>query len=148
MLHNQDRLIRIEPGFSNWLAIYLLSIHLIALLLILSLQPPLLYSAFLILMVCISLGHYWRRDLLHRTTRSISWAEWSEDRGWRLRQSDGGIQQATLTPSSYLSRYLVVLHFMTAENGTCRLLLPGDTIQPDLHRRLRVLLRLQNHFGV
>ncbi len=136
--------IKIDLSFSQWLAGYLLTIHLAALLLILLLQPPLLFSTILILLTCLSLGYYWRRDLGGRAT---SYLEWSEGKGWRIRQTNGDLQQATLTPESYLNRHLVALQFITDENRAPRLLLPADAMQPDLHRRLRVLLRLENHFG-
>lgn len=147
MLHNLDGAISIEPGFSRWLAYYLLSIHLVAMLLILLLQPPMPFTIFLMLLVSISLVYYWKRDLLHGAHRCISYVAWSEERGWRIVQPGGVMQQATLIPSSFLSRQLVILHLKTVKNGTQKLVLPGDSIQPDLHRRVRVLLKLQHHFG-
>ncbi len=139
--------IKIKAGFSPWLASYLLAIHLAALLLIPLLQPPLPLGTLLILLICISLGYYWKRDLLAHGDCSTSHVEWSSDKGWRIRQPSGELQQAALTPSSFLNRYLVALQFITAENSTRRLLLPADALQSHLHRRVRVLLRMEDHFG-
>ncbi|MCP4127605.1 MAG: hypothetical protein GY753_11150 [Gammaproteobacteria bacterium] len=139
--------IKIKPGFSRLLASYLLAIHMAALLLVPLLQPPLPLGTSLIILICFSLGYYWKRDLLHHTDRGRDYTEWSAGRGWCIRQPDGELQQVTLSPSSYLNRYLVALQFTTAENSTRRLLLPADSLQPDLHRRVRVLLRMEDHFG-
>ncbi|MCP3671951.1 MAG: hypothetical protein GY814_16275 [Gammaproteobacteria bacterium] len=139
--------IKIEPGFSPWLASYLLAIHLAALLLIPLLQPQLLLGISLILLICFSLGYYWKRDILRYTDHGIDYAEWNAGKGWSIRLSEGELQHATLTPSSFLNRYLVALQFTTVKNSTHRLLLPADALQPDLHRRVRILLRMEDHFG-
>jgi len=144
---HKDGTLSINPGFSIWLATYLLFIHLAALLLIPLLQLPTFFSLLLAPAVIFSFSYYWRRDLLHNTKRSIKRVEWSKEKGWNIWQSDGSSLQANLVPSSFLSRYLVLLHFNNSENGNYRLLLPRDRIPADDHRRLRTLLKLQDHFG-
>ncbi len=147
MPSHKDGALSINPGFSIWLATYLLLIHLVALLLIPLVKLPTFISLLLALLVIFSFSYYWRRDLLHSTKRSIKQVEWSKEKGWNLRQSDEVGLQVNLVPSSFLSRHLVVLHFNNSENGNYRLLLPRDRIPADEHRRLRALLKLQDHFG-
>jgi len=143
----KDGPIKIEPGFSKWLAAYLLLVHTSALIIILLLPLSLPLGTTLALLVGASLWYYWRRDLLHIGAHSIIRIEWSEANGWRMWLGDGDIHQATLIPTSFMHRHLVTLDLMTTDSGVHRLLLPGDIMQPELHRRLRVLLKLENHFG-
>ncbi len=110
MPSHKDGTLSINPGFSIWLATYLLLIHLAALLLIPLIKLPTFVSMLLALLVIFSFSYYWRRDLLLSTKRSIKQVEWSKDKGWNIRQSDGACRQANLVPSSFLSRHLVVLH--------------------------------------
>ena len=148
MSNGPDGPIIISPVFSRWLALYLMGIHLAALFLLLPLQLPILSSFALVVGICTSLAYYWKRDLLHRGRGSISSVKWSANRGWLISADGGKELPATLSPTSFLSRYLVLLCFKTANNSRRRLLLPGDAIDPDLLRKLKVLLRMRDHFGV
>jgi hypothetical protein len=141
-------LIRITPGYSRSLAIYLLTLHLSAFAVLLLLHLPLVLNTILSGAIVASLFHSWRRDLLHRGRAGIGYVRWSEEGGWLIRDGYGEKQLATLTPSSFLSPYLVLLRFTTDNSGKHRLVLPADAVDPDLMRRLRVLLRMRDHFGV
>ncbi len=143
----KDGPIRIEPGFSKWLALYLLFVHTSALVVIVLLPFPLLLDIALVLLVAISFCYYWRRDLLRLSAHSVIRVEWGEENGWRLWLGDDSMQNATLIPSSFLHRYLLALDLKTEDSGRYRLLLPQDSLQTGLHRRLRMVLKLENHFG-
>jgi Membrane-bound toxin component of toxin-antitoxin system len=140
MSNGPDGLIRINPVFSRWLAFYLVALHLSALLVLLLLHLSLVPNLIMSVCVCLSLIYYWKRDLLHQGRGSISSVKWSEEGGWLISDNNGTEQFATLSPSSFLSQYLVLLSFKTANNDRRRLLLPGDGVDPDQLRRLRVLL--------
>jgi hypothetical protein len=144
MLSRKDEHLRIEPGFSRWLAACLLSLHTAALGLVAVLPLALSIRIPCMLLVSISLWYYWRHNLVHR---AITRVEWSGEGGWRILRADGVMQQASLRPASFLHRHLVILELKTADPGVRRVLLPGDSIPPDMHRRLRTLLKLENHFG-
>lgn len=148
MSHGPQGPIRITPGYSRWLVFYLLALHLSALSVLLLLQLSLVADLLVSVAICVSLIHCWRRDLLHLGHAGISSVRWGEESGWLIADNDGSEQLATLSPASFVSQYLVLLHFTTANNGRRRLLLLHDAVDHDLLRRLRVLLRMRDHFGM
>ncbi len=148
MSHRPHGLIRITPGYSGSLAIYLLTIHMSALAVLLLLHLHLVFNTIFSIAICVSMIRYWRKDLLHQGRGGISYVRWSEDRGWLIRNGYGEEKLATLTPSTFLSQYLVLLGFSTVDSGIYRLVLPSGAVDHDLMRRLRVLLRMGDHFGV
>lgn len=148
MPNRPHSLIIITPGFSRLLAFYLLLLHLSALLVFLPFHLSLASNLIFSTAVCISLLYFWRMDLLHQGPRSICSAKWSEEEGWIIRDSTGREERATLDKSSFLSQYLVILIFNVVNSSSRKLLLPGDAIDHDKLRRLKVLLRMRDHFGM
>jgi hypothetical protein len=74
--------------------------------------------------------------------------DWNYDRAWLVRLNDGNSFKAELLPTSLVSRWLVILHFNTDIAGKQRVVVLGDAIDSDLLRKLKVLLKMYNHFGV
>lgn len=68
-----------------------------------------------------------------------------DERGWRLFSRAGGWQPAQLLPDCIAQPQLIVLRFRLAQRrwpaSRVSVVLPGDAMAPDAHRRLRVRLR-------
>lgn len=140
--------IKIDLGFSVWMAGYLLSIHLLALVLLFLLDLGIYFSFCLFALITYSLVYHWQRDLQRYQPNSIIGVDWNYDRGWLVRLGDGNKLQAELLATSLVSRWLVILHFKTESAGKQRLVVMGDAIDSNRLRKLKVLLKMHNHFGV
>ena len=140
--------IKIDLGFSIWLAGYLLLVHLAALVLILFLELDIYQLLPLATLIILSLIYHWRRYLLHLEPGSVIGIDWSANRGWLLRLKDGNRLKAELCPSSIVSRQVVILHFRSTDYGRRKIAIPGDAVDSDLFRRFRLLLKTGNHFGM
>jgi hypothetical protein len=140
--------VKINPGFSHWLAAYLLLAHFLATVLVILLETGVLLTSVLTSLVIASLIYYWRRDLLQLRPESVIGLDWSNKGGWTLRLKSGSSLKAELCPSSLVSRRLVILHFKTCASGRQRVAIPGDAIDSNLLRQLQVLLKMHCHFGV
>lgn len=148
-MHNsQPGPISIDLVFSQWLASYLLISHLLGLTLLLLLDLGIYFSLILILLISFSLVFHWRRYLQQKPPTSVIGVDWSHDKGWWLRLKSGKKLKAELSPTSLVSRLLVVLHFKTATGDRKRVAIIGDSIDTNRLRRLKVLLKMHNHFGV
>lgn len=139
--------IRITPGFSIWLAGLLLLVHSAALLLVCMLGLEPYQDVTLIALVLFSLVYHWRRSLLRLGSDDLIGVDWSSDRGWLVRLRGGKRMKARLRPSSFSSRHLIILHLEVSGAGARVFTIPGDAIDRNRFRRLRVLLRMQDHFG-
>ncbi len=140
--------LKITLGFSTWLAAYLLVSHLSALALVLLLEPGIAISFGLVALILFSLVYHWRHDLLHLGCNSVIGIDWSNHGGWLLRQNSGANLKTVLSPTSFTSPYIVVLHFITPNSRRRMIAIAGDAIDGDQLRRLRVLLKMHNHFGL
>jgi hypothetical protein len=148
-MHNsQPGPISIDLVLSQWLASYLLISHLLGLTLLLLLNLGIYFSLILLLLISFSLVYHWRRYLQQKPPNSVIGVDWSHDRGWRLRLKSGKNLKAELSPTSLVSRLLVVLHFKTDTGNRQRVAIIGDAIDANRLRRLKVLLKMHNHFGV
>ncbi len=145
-MHNfAARPIKVHLSSSLWLAGYVLLAHLFALGLILLAVPQMYLLVFL---VVLSLIYYWRKELLHLGPKSVTSIDWSIDRGWRLRLKDGSKLKGSLCPTSLISRYILILHFKTTDNDRHKVAITKDAVDYNQFRRLTVLLKMQNHFGM
>jgi hypothetical protein len=140
--------IKIDLGFSVWMASYLLCVHLLTLALLFLLDLGIYFSFCLIALVIYSLIYNWRRYLQQNQANSVIGVDWNYDRAWLVRLNDGNSFKAELLPTSLVSRWLVILHFNTDIAGKQRVVVLGDAIDSDLLRKLKVLLKMYNHFGV
>ncbi len=139
--------IRVDLGFSEQLAGYLLAAHLSALFLVIILDQGIYLSCCLFTLIVLSLIYWWQRDLARSMDESVIGVDWSDTRGWMLRLKNGDSLRAVLCPSSIISRHLIILHFNADGIGRSALAIPGDATGKNQFRRLRVLLRMYNHLG-
>lgn len=140
--------IKINLGFSIWLTSYLLLTHVSALLLLLFLDIGLFLYITLTSLTVLSLIYHWRQDLPNLCANSVIGIDWSADRGWLIRLKDGSKIKGLLCQSSFVSRFILLLNFKTADHARRRVAVASDAIDGEQFRRLRVLLRMGNHFGV
>lgn len=82
-----------------------------------------------------------RRHALRSGGEAIVEVELSADGGVNLRRQDGGLIEGRLLASTFVSSLLVILNFATQPRGRLAVLVPGDALTPEDHRRLRVWLR-------
>jgi len=148
MHHLSANPLKVDLGFSIWLTAYLLLTHLSALVLILFLGLEIYIQIGLTAITLLSLTYHWRRDLPHLCSNSVIGIDWSTDRGWLIRLKDGRKIKGILCPSSFVSRSILLLNFKTADHARRRVAVASDSIDGEQFRRLRVLLRMGNHFGV
>lgn len=141
-------MLRMELGRSRWLAGLLAGIHLGAFFLLMTLVPPLWVIALSAAILIASAAHAILLHAWQRLPRSVTGLEISDDCKLMLRDANGGWREAALLPSSFVTPYLTILNFRHADERRARsvVILP-DRVQPDLFRRLRVLLRWRCRSG-
>jgi hypothetical protein len=124
------------------LAIYLVLVHGLGLAVLLPLPVPGWVQLLAALLVLAGLVY----NLLHHLQRRLPWsireAWWDEQDIWTLTLASGRQVEARLLPDSLVTVSLLVLNFRLGSWRRASLVLPGDSLPPDLQRRLRVRLRL------
>ena len=102
-------------------------------------------SVLLKLMVCLAIGiasmAYLRRDVLLLAAESIVCVRY-EAPFWFLTSRDHREHAATLTASTVCMGSLVSMGFKSETGRTCQVMLWPDSVDSDVLRQLRVLLRL------
>ncbi|MFP4061449.1 MAG: hypothetical protein ACLFNA_04840 [Halochromatium sp.] len=140
--HRRRPPLRLQPRRSRWLALMLLSVHLLAaaVLLVVPLEP--VARGLLLLLVALSLGDTLWARVLALAPWSLREATWSEQ-GWQLGFRNGRQRQAVLLPSTLVTVPVVILHFRVGWLRYPSLILTEEVIAPERLRQLRVWLRLQ-----
>jgi hypothetical protein len=140
--HHRRPPLRLRPRRSRWLALLVLSTHLLAGVVLLLIPLEFLPRLMLLLLVAISFGYGVWAQVLLLAPWSLREATWSEQ-GWQLRFHDGRQCEAVLLPSTLVSVPLVILLFRVGWLRYPQLILTKEVIDAELMRRLRVRLRLQ-----
>jgi len=140
--HSEMPPLRVRPGISWRLGIFVTSIHGFALVAVYMLPMTVLQRCALAVAVMLGLAYEFAGQVMHRLPWSLCEAVWRPDGGWSLKLASGRELDGHLLPSTYVSPSLVVLRFRCGHLRTCSLLLLPDNLQPDRLRRLRVRLRL------
>lgn len=135
--------LRLECRPSRYLLIALIGVHGLALLVL-----PLLPAAWWIkLPVALAITAQWvlvwRRHIVLTAPLAVKRLVWTGGSRWELFNGAGALRGARLLPAAYVHPLLVILRFLTEDKRRCTAVLPRDSLDPDSHRRLRVLLRLQ-----
>ena len=140
-MENRIEPLLLRPAFSRMLTIWLLALHLPGLLVLWQLQMPWLIKLSLGLLQMFYL--YWqiRRHLLRNTPQAIREVRLDADGAWWLITHSGARLRAELLPDSFVKPWLLVLNFRTGSRVFTRsIILPSDSLDPDLARRLRIHL--------
>ncbi len=135
--------LRLERRFSPTLAWTVGGVHLLAV----AVLPPLAWPwwAKLILAIAVLMQglFIWRRHVTPSAPDAIQGLLWKSDGDWELSYVNGKVCTARLRRASYVHPALVILRFVADAGGRYAVLLPADGVDAELHRRLRVALRLQ-----
>ncbi len=133
----------IRPGVSRRLALFVLVAHVLTLAAIAFLPLALLGRVGLALAVLLGCALSLGGAVWHLWPWSLKEVIWQTDGSWYLIQGDGRQLEGRLLGSTYVSPALVVLNFRCGRWRNRSLVLLPDNLEPDLHRRLRVRLRLE-----
>lgn len=95
----------------------------------------------LVLLTAAGLAHGLALHILRRAPWAVTGALWEPDGTWTLTLASGREVEARLLPSTFVTNALIVLNLRCGRWRTCTLVLPGDSLDPDLLRRLRARLR-------
>jgi len=140
--HRERPPLRIRPGPSRRLAVFLIVAHCSALAVVFAISLDWYWRLALVLAVLVgflnSLGvHY-----LYIVPWAVREATWEADGTWTLTLASGERIEASLLPSTYVTARLLVLNFRSGRWQYRSLVLPPDVLDANLLRRLRVRLRL------
>ena len=143
-MHKIDSL-RLQPVFSRFLTVWMVVLHLLGLLVLWQLQLHALLKISLSLLLLTYFIWQVRYHLLRSTTNAIKEVQLESDGSWRLTFNDGAELAAELLPNSFVKPWLIVLNFSSGSSFfPTSIVLPPDSLEPDLARRLRIHL-LQKH---
>ena len=131
--------LRINLGFSRWLALLVVCSHGVALALIMLLPVPWWLRLGLVILVIISCRRQCRRHVLRCDPRTITALEWRADDSWWLTAHNGVVVNPSLEADSYIHPLLVILNFSCA-GGSLSVVLFRDSIDHEHFRRLRLRL--------
>lgn len=135
--------LRLERQRSRGLAWTLLAVHGLAVAVLPTLAWPWWLKSLLAVAVVAQGIVSWRRHVQPRAPTAIRTVLWKSAEEWELTQVDGRRVGARLRRASYVQSALVILRFKTEDGRRVAVLLPADGVDRELHRRLRVGLRLQ-----
>ncbi len=131
----------LRPSPSRYLAIWLCGLHLLSQLVLWQLPMGVVIKACLALLLIVYLSWQIRHHLLRSTGNAIREIRLQPDGTWELGFANGNRLPAQLSPESLILPWLTILVFRTGSWWVTRaLVLPPDSLQPDLARRLRVHL--------
>lgn len=134
--------LRLERHFSPALAWTVGGVHLLALAVLPPLAWPWWVKLALAVAVLVQGVLIWRRHVVPSAPNAIRGLLWKADGEWELTRVDGQAFTAGLRRASYVHPALVILRFAADGGGRHAVLLPADGVDAELHRRLRVGLRL------
>lgn len=133
----------LEPQPSRQLGILLAMTHAAALALLPYSQLPVWLIIPLALILLMGYRHSRRTRILHRHPGSIRRLVWGSGNDWRLTLGSGKRVRARLRPFAFVHPRLVILHFRRADGRASHIVLPADSLDPLLFRRLRVRLQIE-----
>jgi Membrane-bound toxin component of toxin-antitoxin system len=141
--------LRLEPGVSRRLGIFLVLSHGAALAVLPFCGLPLLPVAALALSVVLSWLRTRRHEVQRSDSDSIDSLVWEEGNRWRLTLRSGQETAASLRPFVFMQPWLVILHFRRDDGRAARLVLLPDMLDRETFRRLRVRLLIDmKHLAV
>lgn len=127
---------------SNRLGIYLLTLHLIMLISVLSVvHQPIEMIAIVVLIGC-SLIYYLRRYYFLTDATSLSKLSRDSNTNWVITYSSNNASEPLMLASSYVSQYCVILYFKGAGFWSEKaVFIMSDAVDGELFRQLRVYCR-------
>ncbi|MDF1589367.1 MAG: hypothetical protein P1P93_09495 [Gammaproteobacteria bacterium] len=127
---------------SNRLGLYLLTIHFVILVSVLSVvHHRIAMIAIVVLMGC-SFIYYLRRYYFLTDATSLSKLSRDSDNNWFITYSTNSVSEPLMLASSYVSQYCVILYFKGAGFWSEKVaFIMSDAVDSELFRQLRVYCR-------
>ncbi|MDT8371952.1 MAG: protein YgfX [Gammaproteobacteria bacterium] len=127
---------------SNRLGLYLLTIHFVMLVSVLSVvHHSIAMIAIVVLMGC-SFIYYLRRYYFLTDATSLSKLSRDSDNNWFITYSTNSVSEPLMLASSYVSQYCVILYFKGAGFWSEKVaFIMSDAVDSELFRQLRVYCR-------
>lgn len=117
-------------------------LHVLAASLSMVARPPDHLGLLLSRLLLVSWFSLRRHPLIGFGPRALSRLIWHADRpDWRIETTAGAVADATLLPSTVVTRFVIVLNFQLADGRRRSRALFGDEADPELLRRLRARLK-------
>jgi len=137
----------IEIARSRKLLAYLMVIHSLLLVTLLSLLGMSWWSLFAIMTLIASFVYYTQQHQWLKAKKSLVSVEYSDDKGWALNYSDESQKSGLSLASSFVTPQLVMLYFKGSYFWQRRsVTLLADAVDAQLFRQLRVYLRSPKTF--
>ncbi len=139
----------LEPQPSRRLGGLLILLHLIAALALFATGLSAGFTGALAGLLLLSLGYSlslharWITPPGWLATRRIESLLWDSEGRWQLTLADGSQHDATLQRDYYLHPGLLLLNFAGDRDRRLTLVLLPDSLPPEVHRQLRVRLRVE-----
>ncbi len=128
----------LEPGSSRTLRVWLIIIHVVAIVLLPFLSLPAGAGLIMLLLILFSL---WQA--IRPRPDSVSAVRWNEARSCRLSLASGQDIEARLMPQVFMLPWLVIMRFKSNRKRVHHLVLLPDMLEPGVFRRLRVRLMIE-----
>lgn len=127
---------------SNKLKIYLISIHLLALLVAMTLSLHLIWQLSLVLLVLLSFAYYFLRYINTGSGNFICRLDRDADDNWHLHFSDGSRRGPVNLTHCVVTTLATILYFK-ADNDLRqhKVFISNDAVDEELFRQLRVYCR-------
>ncbi len=128
----------LEPGSSRTLRVWLVFIHIVAIILLPLMSLPVGAGLIMVLLILFSL---WQAIRPHPD--SVCAVLWSETRSCQLSLASGQDIKARLMPQVFMLPWLVIMRFKSGRKRLHHLVLLPDMLEPGVFRRLRVRLMIE-----
>ena len=134
----------IKPSLQTWLIIVLP--HLLALLLIISIEVfPLWLKFILSIMVTVSFAHYYKFYFTLKLKKSVTLIRQDSRENWFIKLSNSENNEepksVSLLPSSFISRFLIVLNFLDKNDTEYSVIIMPDSISSINFKHLYIKLK-------
>lgn len=133
---------RIPIARSRKLLRYLLILHSLVWVTLLSLLGLSWWSLLVTLLVMLSFVYYAQQHQWLKAKKSVITIEYDVDKGWSLYFADGSVATDRKLTSSFVTPLLVMLYFDSRFFWQCNVItIVDDAVDAELFRQLRVYLR-------
>lgn len=133
--------LRIPIGHSSQLGLFILLVHTIPVIACWLFPVPLYFQLLCTLVAIVSGFHSWYQLITRAGGSTVDLLILDARGNWHLQQRDGELLRASLSGSSFVSGYLVIMMFSLDSGGRQKFMLLPDAVDPELLRQLRIRLR-------
>ena len=139
--NNFTKPLNLSLEFSNSIRWGIIVLHLLVASVIIISSNSFFVTALLLLLVLSSYLYYYRWHVTQSLVKSIIRIKLNSAGDWSLITAQNKLIKATLQPTSFLSKYLLILNFCSLGNKKYTVLIPKGRVNPSDFRRLKVWLK-------